>query len=146
MDQSSSRSNPPSHWKDVGDAGGVPGVPLPKIDAPTASKRGNPRLTDAASRAAAEVLAGVLGEVHPRVTYLLARIVFVAGAARVQAVLEEAQAAEAAGGLLRADGTRRTLGGAFFHLAKHGQHKLTGVQRKRCGLYYSAGPQKGAPA
>ncbi len=98
-------------------------------------KRPNPRLTDEESRAAGKILAEVLGEADPRVAYLLARIVFVAGAARAQALLTEARTLEAAGGLPRADGQRRTLGGVFFHLAKRGPSRLTNVEQKRAGLY-----------
>jgi hypothetical protein len=65
-----------------------------------------------------EALAATLGETAPAPRQLLRRLVQRLGPARCGALLAETLAVEAAGGCLRQDGQRRTVGGTFFRLAK----------------------------
>lgn len=65
-----------------------------------------------------ESLADALGETTLPPQLLLRRLHKLLGPERCHALLTEALAVEAAGGLLRKDGQRRTLGGVFFHLAR----------------------------
>lgn len=59
-----------------------------------------------------------LGETKPGPVYHLSRIVGCFGKERVFALLQKTLEAEAAGGLQTVKGTRRTIGGVFFSLAK----------------------------
>jgi len=72
-------------------------------------------------RARAEQIADALGERARTARPQIARCVRVVGVERAGALCAEAQAVEAAGGLLIGDGRRRrTPGGVFFHLVRTG--------------------------
>ena len=73
----------------------------------------------AAQRRIAEELADELGETEELPRRQLRRVVQTLGAERARAILAEALAVEARGGLLVPDGSRRrTPGGIFFHLVR----------------------------
>jgi hypothetical protein len=74
-------------------------------------------------------LAAALGETAPTALGQLRRIVQTLGPERVRHVLAQAQAQEAAGGLMLPDGSRRrTPGGVFFRLVRD---QSTPAQRRR---------------
>ena len=66
----------------------------------------------------AQRIAAALGETAAQPLRHIAAIVRVLGAERALALLEQALAVEARGGMLLPDGTRRTPGGVFFRLAR----------------------------
>ncbi len=107
-------------------------------------------------RALVRELADRLGETAAGPRHQLARVVDVLGEDRARALLAEALAIEARGGLLLPDGSRRrTPGGVFFHLART-QASPEEVRRifpprprpqRRQGAARDAGtPQAAAPA
>ena len=67
---------------------------------------------------AVQRIAAALGETEPQPLTHIARIVRTLGEERAAALLEQATAVEARGGMLLPDGTRRTKGGVFFRLAR----------------------------
>ena len=67
---------------------------------------------------AVQRIAAALGETEPQPLTHIARIVRTLGEERAAALLEQATAVEAQGGLRLPDGTRRTKGGVFFRLAR----------------------------
>src|SRR5437879_752206 len=73
----------------------------------------------------AEDFAALLQE--PKV-HVLARMLKHLGSARCEAMLEQALAVEAQGGLRRGDGQRRTPGGTFLHLLRQ---SCTPEERRR---------------
>jgi RNA recognition motif-containing protein len=85
---------------------------------PAYPRRGVPPLT-AEQRPEAKRIAETLGETTALAYGLLARLIRHCGVAFAQALLEEALAVEAAGGMLTLDGSRhRTPGGTYFRLAR----------------------------
>lgn len=71
-----------------------------------------------AAQTTADEIAALLGESDPVPMEQIQRIVARLGAERALAFAQRAVAIEAAGGRLRRDGERRTLGGVFFRLVK----------------------------
>ena len=63
-------------------------------------------------------IAAALGETTPQPLAHIRRLVATVGEERVLRLLGQAHEVERQGGLLRPDGSRRTLGGVFFKLAK----------------------------
>ena len=88
-------------------------------------------------------LAAALGETAPTALGQLRRIVQTLGPERVRHVLAQAQAQEAAGGLMLPDGSRRrTPGGVFFRLVRD---QSTPAQRRRIWLGSGRLPRRRGP-
>jgi hypothetical protein len=88
------------------------------VVSPRRPREGRIKLTDDESQLAAR-MADTLGETAKAQRATLRRVVWYCGAAFAQAVLEETQRLEAAGGLLTLDGSRRrTPGGVYLQLVK----------------------------
>ena len=73
-------------------------------------------------------IAAALGETAAQPLTHLARLVRVLGPERALALLAQAEAVEAAGGMALPDGARRTKGGVFFRLARE---QTTPAERAR---------------
>ncbi len=88
---------------------------------------------------AVQRIAAALGETEPQPLTHLARIVRTLGEERAAALLAQATAVEAQGGLLLPDGTRRTKGGVFFRLAR----EQTSPQERARIWPWTRGPKPG---
>ena len=77
-------------------------------------------------------IATALGETKPMALGQLKRIVQTIGDERSLAILQQALAVEQQGGLMLADGKRRTPGGVFFLLVKE---QMTPEERRQVWFY-----------
>jgi PHAX RNA-binding domain len=92
---------------------------------------------------AAQQIATTLGETESVPLMHIRRIVQTLGPDRALQLLEQAQAAEAQGGLMVLDGSRRrTLGGVFFRLVRE---QTTPAERSRIWPWVKKPKPKTAP-
>ncbi len=104
---------------DATGVGVAPGAAAPSRDAaPDVQRRVSYVSVPPAVWALARAFAAVLGETMPPPLRIITRVVDRLGPARARALLGQALAVEAQGGLTLPDGTRRTPGGVFFFLVR----------------------------